>query len=251
MPVKKQGKIMETDLYKPIYDYLTCQGYTVRSEVKNCDITAVRGDELVVIELKRGFNLKLLIQATRRQRAADSVYVAVPRPKGGPYTRSWNDMCHLLRRLELGLIVVDFRKEGGEAEVVFHPAPFSRSKNSRQRKSIIREISSRYADYNTGGSTGRKLMTAYRENSLYIACCLKKLGPQSPAALKKMGTGPKTSTILYKNFYGWFQKVSRGVYDLHSSGAEYIGSCPELTAHYYGLIEEALKNAKQIEKNWG
>ncbi len=38
----------ETDLYPPIRDFLTAQGYTVRSEVNHCDITAVRGDELSI-----------------------------------------------------------------------------------------------------------------------------------------------------------------------------------------------------------
>ena len=38
----------------------------------------VKGDELIVIELKKGFSTDLLIQATDRQRVTDSVYVALP-----------------------------------------------------------------------------------------------------------------------------------------------------------------------------
>ena len=30
----------ETDLYRPVHDYLVKQGYTVRSEVRHCDIAA-------------------------------------------------------------------------------------------------------------------------------------------------------------------------------------------------------------------
>lgn len=237
---KDHEKILETDLYKPVHDYLTCEGYTVRSEVDGCDLTAVRGDELVIVELKRSFNLKLLIQATKRQRAADSVYVAIPRPKGGAYTKNWNDMCHLLRRLELGLIVVTLRKGNSNAEVVFHPAPFKRTGSSRQRQSILREISGRNGEYNTGGSRGKKLMTAYRENSIHIACCMEKLGPLSPSKLQKLGTGPKTASILANNFYGWFQKESRGIYGLNSSGKEYLETCPELAEYYRKLIDEAI-----------
>ena len=73
--------MLETDLYKPVYDYLVRQGYTVHSEVKNCDITAIKGEELIVVELKTSFNLKLLAQGAKRQRIADSVYVAIPVPK--------------------------------------------------------------------------------------------------------------------------------------------------------------------------
>lgn len=237
----KDGKILEEDLYRPIYNYLVEQGYRVHSEVKNCDVTAVKEDELIVIELKRSFNAKLLMQATRRQRAADSVYVAIPRPKGGARSADWNDMCHLLRRLELGLIVVSFRSGMAEAEVVFHPAPFERTKSKGMRHSILREISGRYGDFNVGGSTKRKIMTAYRENSVHIACCLEKFGPLSPAALKKLGTGSKTSSILTKNFYGWFERVSRGLYALHPQGREGMKHYPELVKHYLDGLEKPLE----------
>lgn len=45
--------IKETDLYKPIYDYFTKLGYKVNSEVKTYDVTAVKGESLVIIELKK------------------------------------------------------------------------------------------------------------------------------------------------------------------------------------------------------
>ena len=56
-----EGK--ESDLYAPVRDYLTQLGYDVQGEVKDCDLTAVRGDELIVGELKRGFTIELLYQA--------------------------------------------------------------------------------------------------------------------------------------------------------------------------------------------
>jgi hypothetical protein len=239
-------KILETDLYKPVYDYLTLQGYTVHSEVKNCDITAIKGEELIVVELKTSFNLKLLIQAVRRQRITDSVYVAVPRIKGGKRTSGWKDMCLLLRRLEMGLIIVALDLEQPEIEVVFHPNTFDRLKSTqsgkRMRRSIIREVEARYGDYNTGGSNKRKLMTAYRENSIHIACCFEKFGQLSPSKLKKLGTGKKTSSILEKNFYGWFDKVSRGTYALHPQAREFLVNYPELVQHYMEKV-----NIKQEE----
>ncbi|MGI6668085.1 MAG: hypothetical protein ACOX4M_01085 [Acetivibrionales bacterium] len=116
--IKKTGeKIREADIYDPVREYLESLGYQVQAEVKGCDLSAIKGDELVIVELKTSFNLKLLIQAVKRQRAADSVYVAVPFPKGGKRTAAWRDMCMLLRRLELGLITV--RKENGKTGLKF------------------------------------------------------------------------------------------------------------------------------------
>jgi hypothetical protein len=243
MKSDKRIKILETDLYKPVYDYLAEQGYTVHSEVKNCDITAVKGEELVVVELKTSFNLKLLVQAVKRQRVADSVYVAVPYPKGGKRAHGWADMCLLLRRLEMGLIVVKTGIENPEIELVFHPNTFDRLKSAqtgkRKRKSIIHEVEGRYGDFNTGGSNRRKLMTAYRENSIFIACCFEKYGGLTPAQLRKLGTGPKTLSILSKNYYGWFDKISKGIYVLHPDAKEFLANYPELVQHYMEKAETA------------
>lgn len=235
-------KILETDLYGPVRDYLERQGYSVHSEVKHCDVTALKGEELVVVELKTSFNLKLLVQTVKRQRAADSVYVAIPRPKGAGRSAAWRDMCLLLRRLEAGLITVDFGKPEPALEIVFHPNTFDRLKSMQRsrgvRRSIIKEAEARYGDFNKGGSTRRKLVTAYRENSIHIACCFMKFGRLSPAQLKKIGTGPKTSSILEKNYYGWFEKVDRGLYGLRGDAGELREAYPELFSHYSEKVSQ-------------
>ncbi len=235
-------KFLETDLYGPVRDYLAGQGYTVHSEVKHCDITAIKGDELVVVELKTSFNLKLLVQTVKRQRVADSVYVAVPRPKGGKRTAAWRDMCLLLRRLEAGLILVNLDSTPPDVEIISHPKTFDRLKsmqNSRRvRRDIIKEAEARYGDFNKGGSTRQKLVTVYRENSVHIACCFEEFGRLSPAQLKRMGTGPKTPSILSKNYYGWFHRVDRGLYDLCGDFAGIREAYPELVLHYMEEIRE-------------
>lgn len=237
----ERTKILETDLYRPVRNYLEEQGYTVHSEVKGCDITAVKGEDLVVVELKISFNLKLLAQAVKRQRVADSVYVAVPRPRGGKRTEAWRNMCILLRRLEIGLIIVNLGGEKADVEIISHPNTFDRLKSARtgkrQRRSIIKEVESRYGDYNEGGSTRRKLVTAYRQNSIHIACCIARYGELSPAQLKKMGTGSKTQSILSKNFYGWFERISKGKYGINSGALEFMRNYPELVQHYEQLVE--------------
>ncbi|NJD02620.1 MAG: hypothetical protein FIA99_08510 [Ruminiclostridium sp.] len=241
-PGSKEVNMLETDLYKPVYDYLVHQGYSVHSEVKNCDITAIKGEELIVVELKTSFNLKLLAQGAKRQRIADSVYVAIPAPKGGKRSAGWRDMYLLLRRLELGLILVTPGEENPGVEIAFHPNTFDRLKSAnsgkKHRNHIIREVEARYANYNVGGSSKRKLMTAYRENSVFVACCFLKYGPLSPAQLKKLGTGVKTPSILSKNFYGWFEKISKGIYSLNPQAEEFLQGYPELVSHYMEKLDQ-------------
>ncbi len=233
--------LKETDLYAPVKAFLLELGYDVRGEVADCDITAVRGDELVVVELKRVFGLKLLVQATNRQKAADTVYVAIPRPPRGRFSKGFWDMCNLLKRLDLGLLVVSFRDGRPGVEVVHHPHGSGpgvseptgpRRRNARLRRSILREFGGRSGDYNTGGSTKRALVTAYREAAVRIACCLEKYGVMSAAELRSLGTGEKTYSILYHNLYGWFERVDKGRYGLHEAGRSALGGYPELRALY-------------------
>ncbi len=231
-------KISETDLSNPIRDFLIKRGYTVRSEVNNCDIAAVKENELLVVELKRSFNATLLIQAAKRQRVANAVYIGIPMPKTGIFSRQWKDLCYLVRRLELGLLVVSFLKSGPKVEVIFDPKPFdcnkSRRLSQKKREGIILEINSRHGDLNTGGSTRQKIMTAYKENAVQILCYLYKYGPLSIKQLKELGTGPKTSSILQNNFYGWFDRVTKGVYQLTSEGNRSLTDYPELVTYYSG-----------------
>jgi hypothetical protein len=234
--------IRETDLYMPVHDYLESLGYQVQGEVNGCDLTAVMGEELIVVELKTAFNLKLLCQAVKRQRVTESVYVAIPKPKGGTRTAVWRDMCMLLRRLEIGLITVALNRKENQVEVHFHPNTFDRHKsmrtNKRVRYSIIRETAGRSGHYNTGGANKTKLITAYREQAIHIVCCMMKHGAMSPSQLKKMGTSAKTPNILRDNHYGWFVKKARGIYDLDDSAREFLKGYPELQEHYMSRISE-------------
>jgi len=225
----------ESDLYEPVRDWLTANGYTVRAEVRHCDVAAVRGDELVVIELKRAMGLALLAQAARRQRLADSVYVAVPRPSNrNRWLASSRDTLHLVRRLELGLLFVCAQPRGRRppVEVVLHPVAFQRRRRSGERRAVLGEIASRSADYNRGGSHGGRLVTAYRERAIRIACALAEMGPRSPRELRALGTGQRTLSILAGNVYGWFERIARGVYRLSPRGAAALAEYPELMGRY-------------------
>lgn len=219
----------ESELYAPLRDYLTAQGYTVRAEVQGCDVTAVKGDELIVIEMKQSLNLRLLVQAAERQRMADSVYLAIPRPNGRLWARQWRGVRRLLRRLELGLMFVAPKSRVRRVEILLHPAPYSHRKHKGARLAVLEEIAGRSGDYNTGGANRRKLVTAYRESAIGIARALRQFGPTSTRELRKLGTGPKTRSILYDNVYGWFQRVDRGVYALTPRGHKELDMYPDVS----------------------
>jgi hypothetical protein len=222
----------ETELYPPVRDFLVSRGYTVRGEVNHCDVAAIRpgaggGEELVVVELKKGLTIELLVQGTKRQREADLVYLAIPRPARFWFNRKWRDLMHLLRRLELGLMLVDpaAPTDAGRhpsVEVVLDPAPFDRARSQSARKNhragLLKEIKGRSRDANAGGSTGVKLMTAYRERSLAIARALAAKPDQSPAELRSDPADKKTALILRNNVYGWFVRLDRGRYGLAPAG---------------------------------
>jgi hypothetical protein len=194
--MEKTGKILEKDLYWPVHNYFKKLGYDVHGEVKDCDITASKGDELIIIELKRNLSIDLLIQAAKRQRITESVYIAIPKPKYSVYTKKWKDLCFIIRRLELGLITISLKNGVEQVNVVFEPYPFDRRKSmrlsGRKRRNIISEIDGRHGNYNVGGSTRTEIMTAYRENAVHIACCLKKYGQLSPRKLIHFGTVKNT-----------------------------------------------------------
>lgn len=243
----KRRERRESDLAEPVQRYLEENGYTVRSEVRGCDITAVKGEELIVVELKKGFSTDLLIQATDRQRIADSVYVALPAigdlAKQDRYSKRWRGIEHLLKRLEIGLIRVIFPERPSASpvvEIVFHPIPLPKPRRSpKTRRALIREIEGRSANYNVGGSTGQKIVTAYREQAVHIACCLDRFGPMTPCALRALGTSQKTQNILFRNVYDWFERLERGVYALRPRGRDEIAAdYASLAAHYCRRLDE-------------
>jgi len=209
----------ETDLYEPIKQYLTALGFAVRGEVDDCDLVAVRGDEAVVVEMKIRFGLQLVLQGIERQQLADSVYLAVEAPASRRSSRRWRQIKELCRRLGMGLITVRFGTGRPLVEVLLDPAEPQRRTSAKKRAHLLREFAQRSGDYNTGGTTRRPLVTAYREAALEVAAYLRR-GPASVADVRAATGRERAGDILADNYYGWFQRVSRGVYCLTSAGSE-------------------------------
>ena len=152
-------KLSERDLYEPVKACLESLGYEVKGEVRNCDMTAIRDDELLVVELKRNFTLELIYQALNRQKIADSVYVAVPLPEKGYCAPHVQDMQTLCRRLSLGLIFVGFSSRGiPQIDIAVHPAQAAAPRRDKTRRlAVIREHETRTGSLNTGGKNSHSL----------------------------------------------------------------------------------------------
>ncbi len=235
--MKSSVKILEEDMYGPIRDFFMQCGYQVNSEVNHCDVTAVKDDRLIIVEMKTHLNLDVIIQAVKRQRLTDMVYVAVPKPGKELFTNKWKDIFYLLRRLELGLMLVTVKTGMPRVDIVIEPTAFDREKSkkisSKKKAGLIKEISSRHGDFNKGGSTRKKLVTAYKEKAIHIACLLEINGPLKPKQLRAMGTdAKKTTSIVYDNHYGWFERNEDGTYYINDKAAQEIHEYSELY-HYY------------------
>ena len=209
----------ETDLYEPIRAFLEEEGYQVQAEVKGCDIAAVKNGQLVIVELKKSFSLKLVYQGLERQSLTEQVFVAIPRPKKGAREKSWKDMMKLLKRLELGLLTVALDSPLQTVDVVLEPSDSLAWKNRKKREKVQAELEKRQVDANVGGMTRRKIMTAFREKSIRVACILEKEGQLSLAEFRERGLEDCVG-LLSKNYDKWFKRVEKGVYALSEKGKE-------------------------------
>ena len=214
-------KYRETDLYPPIQKFFTELDYRVNAEVKGCDVAMTKDGELLIIELKKSFNLTLLYQAMDRQRITSQVYVAIPRPKRAKGT-DYANMLTIARKLSLGLITVALDSPVQTVEVLVFPpaAALKPPRKPNRREAVLKEMDGRSADYNLGGSTRRKLMTAYREKALKIACMLEHLGTSTAKRLVRLGCDKGANGIMRANHYGWFERVEKGVYGLTQTGKD-------------------------------
>lgn len=225
--------IKEEELYTPVCRFLSSQGYTVRGEVKNCDVAAIRDGEMVVVELKTAFNLKLVYQAMDRKAITENVYAAIPRPKTGQNTRAWKNMLRLLKKLEIGLITVAL--DGmGSVDVILEPTDGGGYKNSRKRSALAGELAGRHMDANNGGIVRRKIMTAYKEREIALCVLLSDRESITFKELKAMGLGAEYQSVLTRNYSRLFDRKGRGQYALAQKGRELIAEADfkEAVAYY-------------------
>ncbi|MCL1817565.1 MAG: DUF2161 family putative PD-(D/E)XK-type phosphodiesterase [Spirochaetaceae bacterium] len=256
-------KLRETDLYPPLAAFLEKEGYTVHAEVQGADIAARRGDRLLLVEMKLRFNLDVLLQAAEKQGAADETYVAVPLSGRKRWPPRWSALRELLGRLGLGVFFVRFTQKGPPRVEKILAAENLRLKDKLRKKKtaragFLREMEGRPANFNTGGSVGKKLVTAYLVKALHTAFLLAGGAPKeeprgllarglrvrggkkpssrgrkavSLEALRKMGAPENCRAILYNNYNKWFRRRGRGLYALSPAGAEAL-------AEYAAVVKE-------------
>jgi hypothetical protein len=214
-------KLKESDLSDPLKSYLEEQGYKVNCEVGHCDMTALKDGALIVIELKLRMNLKFLYQSLQRKSLTDDVYLALPVVGSRDFPAEFRNLKTLLKRLEMGLILVRFLKTKTRVEIIQHPDSWQAPKRPKRTRQILREIHARPVEHNAAGMPGnQKKMTAYRQRAIFIARCMRGGAVFSPAALRKLGCADDTGSILRMNHYGWFTRVGRGKYSLDSAALE-------------------------------
>jgi hypothetical protein len=211
----------ETDLYPPVKRLLEGQGYIVKGEVGAIDIVAMRdGDEPLIVELKAGFSLSLFHQAIQRQLISDTVYVAVPRGAGRASHKALTENTALCRRLGVGLITV--RLPDGFVEIHCDPVPYQPRRSKPRRTRLLREFARLVGDPNAGGSTRRRLVTGYRQEALRCLALLDSAGPLKAGAVAERTHLVHARRLMADNHYGWFERVSAGIYGLSPKGAQAI-----------------------------
>lgn len=208
----------EIDLYAPICDFFTKQNYSVKSEVNSCDVVAQKGDTIVIVELKKTFQLKLVYQAINRQTMSENVFVAIPRPAKSKNTKQFQNMLKLLKRLGIGLLIVALDSPLKTVDVLLQPSDNNACKNNNKSKKLLLEMQQRTGDYNVGGMTRKKIITAYKEKALELCCILQQKGEVSYTFLRKNNIEESHIKMLGTNVYQWYERVNRGVYRLSEKG---------------------------------
>lgn len=257
----------ETELYPPIKQFFVERGYEVKAEVRGCDLVACRADrsETAIVEMKRIFTLPLLLQGVERQRTGAAVWLAVERNrvKKGAHNQRYGELTALCRRLGLGFMTVTFYKtkppaidvwcppaapdpapaapyaagaEAGlsgsaaEAPAVYTAAQPARKRVKAGEARLLKEFAGRSGDYNVGGSTKRKLMTAYREKALQCALALSCHGTSSPARVREWTGCANAGALLRSNYYGWYVRVAKGAYAISPAGTAALAQYAEVAA---------------------
>jgi hypothetical protein len=211
----------ESELYEPIKDLFIKQGFQVKAEVKDIDILASKDDCYIAVELKTAISIKLIYQAIDRQKTMDMVYVGLPKSALPKQRKRYQEWIYLLKRLEIGLIIVDHH----QAEVLIDTDVFNLEKSRRyykkRKQTILKEYHLRKNDQNIGGTKGKRI-TSYKEMVVEIGLYLLEYGPSSPKIIKEKTKILKTASILQKNYNQYFARVSRGLYDLTDLGKKEI-----------------------------
>lgn len=99
-----------------------------------------------------------------------------------------------VRRLDRSIL----QTQKPAVDLVCEPTPYTLRHNKRAALRVVNEFHERSGDYNVGGSSQQKLMTAYREKSLHCAYLMREHGPLSPRKLRDLTNNKAVSSLLQK-----------------------------------------------------
>lgn len=275
----------ESELYAPLKHFFEQRGYTIKGEVRYCDLVGMKdgSDTPLIVEIKKTFTLALLLQGLDRQKLTSNVYVAVEknRSKKGAHNQRWSDITSLCRRLGLGFITVTLYKtknplveimctpqqnlavgvlggklsDGLTSDIantsvnLYGTSPARKSPKGAAR--LVHEFKERSGDYNVGGSYGTKLMTAYREKALRIALVMADGAIMAPRQVKEQSGIGTTGAILRDNYYGWFERIAKGKYKLSALGLESLTQYASVISGWdlTAATKDSNSNASNVSKS--
>ncbi len=207
----------EYEMFPMIKNYFESLEYKVNAEVKDCDVTAVKDDELIIIEMKTSFNITVLYQALERKKVTPMVYIAVPKPKKN-YRKSIQKMKNLLSKLHIGLLIIDVIN-GACVSFLEPDLDISQRQNNIKKAKIVKEISRREIDENKGGINKTKILTAHKELGIALCVVIEKEEVVTSKVLRdKYGFDKDVNTYLHRNFHRWYKKVAKATYELSTEG---------------------------------
>ena len=221
MTARPMRTMKESDLYLPLKQFLESQRYEVKGEIGDCDVLALRGDEVpVIVELKLSLNLNVLLQAVERLSLTPKVYIGVPKTCSVLSARR-KHIIKLLRMLGLGLMAIDANT--ARISVLLDPGEYQPRRSKHRHERLLGEFHKRVGDPNLGGLHRRSgVMTAYRQQALKIARLLQQSGPTKASTIAHTLETPNARAILYRDAYGWFERASIGVYALSPRGQQEV-----------------------------
>ncbi len=201
----------EVDLFSSVRLFFESLGYTGDGEVGSVDGIFVKGGNLIGVEIKDKMSLDLLLQGVKLLGVVDEVYIGIRKPK---YRGKQSEVKALLSRLGIGLMHI-----GLSCEVVLEPNrnPLKLKKHSRSM--LLKELNSRYIKGQDGGISKGERMTSYRQDCYRIAYIMDKYQVKKLREIKELLKSKdcyegKVSSIMQKNYYGWFERTGRGEYML-------------------------------------
>src|SRR5204863_315611 len=133
--------------------------------------------------------------------------------------REIRDLC---RRVGLGLLTVAPGRTAAAVEVVAEPMPYRPRRRTKELTRLLGEHARRAGDPNRGGVTRTPIVTAYRQEALRCALLIRDGQRTNLKALRETGVVPNAASILQRDVYGWFQRVSRATYALTERAAKDI-----------------------------